>query len=375
MASIFKFIKDCFTYMFGGGVKEELIKIIGEKSTEIAPEVKDDLLASIMQNNPKQFVEKLTDTNNMISQKVRDELMASIMRSNQPVAETKEDEYADLPDLIDASDDEDMPELEPCYRITPVTQEFTPVTPLTKKDYSFEDIIHTGKIIPSGQFVSRKSTKTSSIHKETKPNIERDWKRTYDRVMNQFKLRVYILERMAERKKKVRCHINRAQNEVIHTGKIIPSDQFVPRENTTYIPESIRYTSQPYNSMTKDWKKRFNLVLNQLKFKQFIKERRGEMEQQKKTISIHNNFGNVMRDIRYKTVLQELKQQPSDKLMVIGTSCYNNIIRKIQCEERRRMQHDNKQHNKSKSKKTDKNSQKMRKHNVIKSDCKWNQHC
>lgn len=84
----FKWFKDSLNYYIFGQVKNQLIdKIIEEKN--VSDDTKDNLIKSIINNKPKQFIEQLSDT--QIPESLKHSLMSCL---NQSVQET-------LPDVDD----------------------------------------------------------------------------------------------------------------------------------------------------------------------------------------------------------------------------------------------------------------------------------
>lgn len=83
MASIYKWLKECFNYYILGQVKEELITKINE-TNDITPAVKDDLMSSILLNKPQQLINQINDANNNIPETVKEDLMSSILKVHQP---------------------------------------------------------------------------------------------------------------------------------------------------------------------------------------------------------------------------------------------------------------------------------------------------
>ena len=88
MFSLLKRIRNCFNYyVFGRFAPEMIVKINDDKS--ITTEVKENLIASIMQNNPTKLLEQLNDDNNNIPSGLKEDLNASIMIATQPHVEAQ----------------------------------------------------------------------------------------------------------------------------------------------------------------------------------------------------------------------------------------------------------------------------------------------
>ena len=241
MESLFKFVKECISYFFGGEVKEELLTMLNNNNETITPEVKQDLISSIMEDKPNQFVAKLNDKRNHIPDNLKENLMASVMRASkmyvnpveknvttnttpkETVVETEEtideppvysmtpeileDRELDTPPLAYEHNHDDI-EIPPLDDITLGDEERTE-TPFTTVE---PDVIHTGKIIPSDQFVPIHTP----IPHVTFHNIPvvRNWDNVFMHEIEHINFREF---------RKIR----REQANTIHTGKIIPSDQFV----------------------------------------------------------------------------------------------------------------------------------------------------
>jgi hypothetical protein len=103
MSGFFELIKSCYNYCTSillGSVANELItKIDRIDSTVVNPAVKDDLISSIMADNPSKLVEQIT--NGSMPQEIKDDLMSSIMAA--PRTQTVE------PDLIPPTLDLETP--------------------------------------------------------------------------------------------------------------------------------------------------------------------------------------------------------------------------------------------------------------------------
>jgi hypothetical protein len=86
MFSLLKRIRDCFNYYVFGRLAPEMIAKIND-DTSITTEVKENLIASIMTNNPTQLLEQLNNENNNIPTGLKEDLNASIMIATQPAQE------------------------------------------------------------------------------------------------------------------------------------------------------------------------------------------------------------------------------------------------------------------------------------------------
>lgn len=82
MSFLFKWIKKCITYYFSG--TDQLINKINDQKTAIHPDVKHELVMSIMDNKPDQFVAQINDQKNMIPEQIKAELMAMVSSCPKP---------------------------------------------------------------------------------------------------------------------------------------------------------------------------------------------------------------------------------------------------------------------------------------------------
>lgn len=87
MFALLKCIRDCFNYYIFGRLAPEMIEKINSNQI-IEPSVKENLIASIMTNNPTQLLEQLNDDNNNIPSELKTDLNASIMIATQPEQKT-----------------------------------------------------------------------------------------------------------------------------------------------------------------------------------------------------------------------------------------------------------------------------------------------
>lgn len=86
MFSLFKWIQRCIKYVvFGKEIKEELVNKINDETNEIPENIKQDLMKSIIENNPEKFIEQIDSSK--LTDKAKTDLMNSIL--NAPTIETK----------------------------------------------------------------------------------------------------------------------------------------------------------------------------------------------------------------------------------------------------------------------------------------------
>lgn len=103
MFSLFKWIKHCFSNILFGQVKTELISKINA-AADIQQTVKEDLISSVLQDNPEKLVAQINDKNNKIPEIIKSELMNSIMKT-----ETEQVEHPEIVYNDDESDEEVKP--------------------------------------------------------------------------------------------------------------------------------------------------------------------------------------------------------------------------------------------------------------------------
>jgi hypothetical protein len=301
MASIFKWIKDCFNYVFGHE-SEELITKINDYSGDLSEDVKQKLIASVMLNKPKQFVEQVNDDTNHIPDKLREDLMASVLRASTlyvnpvetetvvtsekvveytPVEEltssyypadedesycTHQSDSATEPDESKEPEEPDGPygpsaecgPLEPTYdeQVETNSDELQEIIVVNESE---PEIIYISKIIPSDQFVAKPVYRPYVKAMSPLPALL-DGARCDQREEEHQKLREYIDT----------CRsIVKEQNQTIYVSKIIPSDQFVPATST--IPY-IRLETPPPGLL--DCDKDFAREIEHLKLKEYIREQR-----------------------------------------------------------------------------------------------------
>lgn len=89
MATLFNWIKECFNYYVLGQVSEQLILTINDEKNNISQDVKEMLIASIVQNKPGELVEQINDEKNQIPSEVKADLMKSIMEASRGQLEGK----------------------------------------------------------------------------------------------------------------------------------------------------------------------------------------------------------------------------------------------------------------------------------------------
>lgn len=260
--SLFTWIKDCVNYYVFGQAKEELITKISDTTNNISPIVKENLLKSIMQDNPNQFIEQLNNETNNIPALLKEDLLSSMVNV----------------------------------------------------DHNMRASSMYAHPISAHQIVQPKKTIVCNY-------IERDWKKVYKRVMGQLKLK-HLMKTRKETDYTLACliaedtlmqhqyeHTNQLYEiPTIHTGKIIPSEQFVSKSIDRIVT---RKPVVKHNNANKNWKKTFNLVLNQLKLKQFIKERKQTVKAINEAEKIRNTFQSVMTVIKMRNTINELQQKRS----------------------------------------------------------------
>lgn len=464
MSSLFGWIKKCFNYYILG-VQEELMAKISDEKTNISPEVKEDLLKSIMLNKPTQLVEQINDENNHIPQDIKDDLMKSIMRASQMYAQPIDQQKPQTQDGVDDRCCNDYPPTDEIVRDTPVapkspvmserpihidfedekrhfartvpelpvkiqklkrfdddlitarhiipSDQFVPVQsdfipeilPLSsipvsknwKKMYGHvidhiklrqfikgrrqditdkKCIIHTGKIIPSGQY-KPSHFPIQRYQRLDCHYIEKDWTRAFNRVLAQLSLKLFIRNRRQalQNVTKMEEHKDLVKPDgIIHTGKLIPSGHYAPRKYPIGCAKRFRKHISPRQ---KNWKKTFNLVMNQLKFKQFIKERTTDAIISKENIQFCENFQRVMASLRFRSMLLELKNMRARR----ETHNINHEVILLDRDEdfgkhthiihRKNNRHDK---NNYKPYQMNKRNSPTNNYRILKMDCKWNQH-
>lgn len=78
MFTLIKSIRDCFNYYVFGRLAPEMIEKINDNNN-ITIEVKENLVVSIMQNNPAKLLEQINDDKNNLPIQLKENLNASIM--------------------------------------------------------------------------------------------------------------------------------------------------------------------------------------------------------------------------------------------------------------------------------------------------------
>lgn len=388
MTSIFKWIKECVNFVFGH-TTDELLARINQHSKDLSSETKEQLISSVMLNRPDQFVAQM----NNVPINVRQDLMASVMRASQlyanplvhaptVVSVNGSVEACDIPveeetnnptpipticepegpydlsgpleptyeEQVDNTDDElpdipTVPELEPeviyISRIIPsdqfhvpsVNHHFVeigePLTPVMDYDRFVareeqhqklkahisqcrsvikeqDQIIHTGKIIPSDQFVPIPVALPPVRYEEPMPALI-DLQKYMAREAEHQQLKDYI--RMCR-------SVVKEQERTIHTGKIIPLDHFVP----VGVIRKQRYTLiHPEPSL--DPIRAHKRATESRKLRQFIRHRRQELAQNKWV----QTFSNVLKNLQ---VTKNRKSRSNDNYWAYYFKGYNNKPRK-----------------------------------------------
>jgi hypothetical protein len=318
METICGWIKDCFEFFFALEVKEDLITKINQTSNNLSQDVKQDLISSIMENKPNQFVSKLNDKKNHIPQNFKDELMASMIRTSQvqypkqeqiqpestielsnialqvdtpPQAYARTDDDIEIPPLDDITLGDETEHIKIIHtgKIIPSDQFIpynTPIYPMNNLTFvepldeereeereeehrrfrefrqaSRESLqtIHTGKIIPSDQFVP--------FNTPIKPlNVVTNWycSSNWDNVIRRFDERILFRNFR---------QVKREELQTIHTGKIIPSDQFVP------VHTPVRHYEIPVTkNQFGDWERELKRETDHIDLKFFIRQKREELQ-------------------------------------------------------------------------------------------------
>jgi len=188
MTTIFSWIKQCFSYVFGK-TQGELITKINDNVSDLSDQVKQKLIASVMLNKPQQFVEQVTDKLNNIPEKLRDDLMASVLRASQlyanpinPIAENVTP--IELPRSVDGPNS-------PCEQLDshiPCESNHQTVICDSHPD---SNVIYISKIIPSDQFVV-KPIKRPYVKREIPPPPLLDCQKIAQREEEHRKLKKYI---------------------------------------------------------------------------------------------------------------------------------------------------------------------------------------
>jgi hypothetical protein len=134
MLSLLRWIRNCFrNLIFGKEIKEELVTKINNVENKIPENVKQDLLASIVANDPQKFVEQIHDGKNQLTDKAKSDLMQSILKASKqcvPIVEpeqvcessekpaetkvtaTKPVDYSDMPRLEEINKENHTPPTE-----------------------------------------------------------------------------------------------------------------------------------------------------------------------------------------------------------------------------------------------------------------------
>lgn len=202
--SVWNWIKTTVNYYFNGNVKDELVEKINQPETtqSLSEEVKQSLLESIIQNKPREFVEKLQNDNN-IPKKIQDDLILSMIRASQMYA-------------------------------NPMTE----IPTIEKSVNSCND--NTQKM-------------KQSIY------VNKNWKKSYDLVVNQIKFRSFIKEEQEKMKEKQRelcqiMYVDKLSNShciVVRDDREFnnkPKRKFNDRNRLNNIYNRVSYKNQRNNS-------------------------------------------------------------------------------------------------------------------------------
>ena len=290
MTSIFNWMRECFNYFVFGQMAEELIVKINDVKNEIPNEVKEDLIASIMLNKPSQLMNQLNDMNNHMPTAIREDLIASVMMAKAPQPAT------------------------------------VPVVAV-EVDTQTDEVIHIGKIIPSDQFVPRKSH-----HKPRSKSVP--------------------ASRVVEHN----------PDDVIYISKIIPSDQFVPvsrHREVAPLPHP-----RPYMF---DWDRNLERITEHSRLQMFITYSRQELQREvkKKFSSVLEELVSVVPMVSVFDPWTDWDEEtvPILRPVMNPTKSKNNLVfRRHQQQLSQRLNH---------KQQVDKHS---RRNTVIFRDGKWNQH-
>ena len=79
LKSVSKYINDM---IFGNDIRNEIIEKINDAKNNISEEAKQELLSSIMINNPEKFLEQINNNKNNILEETKIDLMKSIFKNN-----------------------------------------------------------------------------------------------------------------------------------------------------------------------------------------------------------------------------------------------------------------------------------------------------
>jgi hypothetical protein len=316
MFSIFKWIRECFNYYIFGQMAPVMIAKINDEKNNIAQDVKENLIASIMQNNPAKLIEQINDEKNALPVELKQDLMASIMISKMP-----------------------PPEYE-----MPIYPEMNP-----------EEVIHTGKIIPSDQFKPVTRHYYSMVWR--KPVVyQLDWHREIKRIAEHFQLRQFIRVRRAQ------IAEERDAYKQIYTSKIIPSGQFHPKP-------AVHFTTpvHPFVPIepARDWYRDVQRVLAHFRLRRHIKNCRRQFKLAQKE--------------KFNTVLNELTDKYSNQVFYVQNNQYDfeDVVERYEAPHQGKRKITIERNNKyahMSAKVYPVANNKIIKRNFIKLDNKWNQH-
>lgn len=263
MSGIFKWIKNCFNYYILG-ITDELVSKINDAQNDITPQVKQELIESIMTNKPDKLVQQLNDKNNAIPENVRNDLMTSIMKASTCVCND-----------IDTSE--------------------------------------------------------NKMGQENNAN----WKRVFDDTVNKLTTEIYQKE----------------YNKHSDVKAVIPKTSILIRHDIK---------CQQNDCTNKDWKIVYKRVMKQLQFKKFISECRKEQQIQKQNRKYYDNFNKVVDEINNNERINNIHKKQVRTYCKPEKLCKPNNQYKKTC------------YNPIKTSNTSKRN--LKRNNIIKMDCKWNQH-
>jgi len=259
MGSFFKWIKECFNYYVFQDIGQELINQINQSDSQVLPSVKQDLIASIMMNKPEDFQEHIKNAPTELQEDLMNRLMRASKMYSSPIEKHDSPSNLDLKSKFDRV----IEQLKSEQKERSMKQEHQRFMDAMKKPCN--RVIHIGQIIPSDQFAPV-HVKPRRWHDPVIEFPNKNWHTVFNRVMRQLKFKQFIKVCRYNKMEHLRClEAQKHPENVIHTGQIIPSDQFTHPMSTIYWHD-LEVTPVPMN-----WHRAFKRVLEQFKFKQFIK--------------------------------------------------------------------------------------------------------
>ena len=378
ISSVWNWIKTKCVYFFYGNVKSELTTKINETTEILKDDVKKSLLESIIQNKPKEFVDKLRDKNNEIPKKMQDDLMMSMIRASQMYVNPMNDDVG-IPsnskestltngywkktfDLvlnqmkIRQSVKEDSGALIVKGGVGSIKSDEHVITNNTTFGTSVGAIVIDGGVAPVGHLHIGGGSGALIVNGVV-GNIKSDG---YTVTTSTGCITIHGVLGLAK-SYYVGCYnyVGGDSGALVTKGgsddqKIVDMNLFKCDVNKLRIdgvgiPYCKDCNKQSRNPMNRNWKKTFDLVLNQIKFRQFIKDNkeREENNNDLKEIcrilyidNLHHSQCIIMNDKKRKDVH---RIQPYQKR---HQKCSFNYVK-----------------------------QNRPKNYRLKMDCKWNQHC